>query len=108
MFVELYSLIFLYIPPPKDFFPAAPSGILYTWTGSGKIVCTGMYRYVQVYASTGIHLQYILARVCTGMYQKQDKMVSHPCSSLRENSNSIQLHCKRYAMMMSIFKKCQF
>ena len=24
MFVELYNLIFLYIPPPKDFFPAAP------------------------------------------------------------------------------------
>ena len=24
MFVELYNLIFLYIPPPKEVFPAAP------------------------------------------------------------------------------------
>ncbi len=53
--------------------------VLYTWTvtrtGSGKIVCTGTYRYVPVYASTRIHFQYIL--VCTGMYQKQDMVVSH-------------------------------
>ncbi len=59
------------------------SGILYTWTGSGKIVCTGMYRYVRVYASTGIHLQYILE--CTGMYQKQDMMVSHTSRQLFES-----------------------
>jgi hypothetical protein len=26
----------------------SPSGILYTWTGSGKIVHTGMYKYVLV------------------------------------------------------------
>jgi hypothetical protein len=38
-------------------------------------VCTGMYRYVPVYASTGILVQYVL--VCTAMYKKHDVKVSH-------------------------------
>jgi hypothetical protein len=31
---------------------ASSSGILYTWTGSGNIVCTGMYQYVPVHTGT--------------------------------------------------------
>ncbi len=46
-------------------------------------VCTGMYRYVLVYASTGILVQYIL--VCTAMYKKHDMKVSHTCRQLFES-----------------------
>jgi hypothetical protein len=46
-------------------------------------VCSGMYRYVQVYASTGILVQYVL--VCTAMYQKHDMRVSHTCRQLFES-----------------------
>ena len=46
-------------------------------------VCTGMYRYIQVYASTGFLVKYVL--VCTGMYQKHDMKVSHTCRQLFES-----------------------
>ena len=46
-------------------------------------VCTGMYLYVQVYASTGILVQYVL--VCTAMYQKHDMNVSHTYRQLFES-----------------------
>ncbi len=40
-------------------------GILYTWTGSGKIVHTSTYQYILVHVSTGFTYQYILVRTST-------------------------------------------
>jgi hypothetical protein len=44
------------------------SGILYTCTGSGKIVCTGTYRYIPVHTGTyqyRISRKYVLVRTGT-------------------------------------------
>ncbi len=59
------------------------SGILYTWTGSGKIVRTSMYWYVPVRTSTQNLDRYILVR--TSMYEEHDMRVSHTPRQLSES-----------------------
>ncbi len=61
--IGIIAIIFLY---PRSYC-SWTSGILYTWTGSGKIVCTGMYRYVPV--RTGICKYRNSCPVRTGMYR---------------------------------------
>jgi hypothetical protein len=95
---------------PRDGCVAWSSGILYTWTGSGKIVHTSMYWYVQyilVQDSTRISDLYVLIR--TDKYKKQDMKVSHTFSKRSAvNCNSVHIPCMRYDRMMSNFKKCQY
>ncbi len=62
------------------------AGILYTWTGSGKLVCAGMYWNVLVCTGTCKYrnfFHYVL--VCNGMYQKHDIKVSHTSRQLSES-----------------------
>ena len=46
--------------------PATPSGILYPWTGLGKMVCTRTYQYLPVQDSTGTRIPRLYMPVCTG------------------------------------------
>jgi hypothetical protein len=83
---------------------AITSGILYPWTGSGKMVHTGTYQYVQV--QHGIRQYENLSVVHTGMYRyipvrtfnKTSCFLTHSerVTVRRDKIKAVQLLCMGY------------
>ena len=90
-----------------------PSGILYPWTGLGKMVRTGTYQYVPVQDCTGKYKNSQLLH--TGMYQyilvRTFKMSSgfltHPERVRRDEIRVIHRLCMGYNVTRSYFKTAQ-
>ena len=89
------------------------SGILYPWTGLGKMVRTGMYQYVPVQDGTG---QYKNSQfVHTGMYQyipvrtfkKSSGFLTNPERVRRDEIRVIHCLCMGYNVTRSNFKTAQ-
>ena len=89
------------------------SGILYPWTGLGKMVRTGTYQYVPVHDGTG---QYKNSQfVHTGMYQyipvrtfkKSSGFLTHPESFRRDEIRVIHRLCMGYNVKRLNFKTAQ-
>ncbi len=89
------------------------SGILYPWTGLGKMVRTGMYQYVTVQDGTG---QYKNSQfVHTGMYQyilvrtfkKSSGFLTNPERVRRDEIRVIHRLCMGYNVTRSNFKTAQ-
>ena len=91
------------------------SGILYPWTGLGKMVCTGMYQYVPVQDGHGtgqyensqfVHTsmyQYILVRT----FKKSSGFLTNPESVRRDEIRVIHRLCMGYNVTRSNFKTAQ-
>ena len=89
------------------------SGILYPWTGLGKMVRTGMYQYVPVQDGTGqyknsqfVHTgmyRYIL--VCT--FKKSSGFLTNPERVRRDEIRVIHRLCMGYNVTRSNFKTAQ-
>ncbi len=83
--------------PPRGPGCLGSSGILYTWTGSGKIVHTGMYQYVPV--CTGIYRYMHLKTVRTGTYQyilgKIHVDIEYTLAVLRELNSTVYMSSAR-------------
>ena len=91
---------------------AYTSGILYPWTGLGKMVRTGTYQYVPVQDSTGQYKNFQF--VHTGMYQYipvrtvlRSPVVSNPERVRRDEIRVIHRLCMGYNVTWSNFKTAQ-
>ncbi len=91
------------------------SGILYTWTGLGKMVHTGTYQYVPVQHGIRQYKNFTVVR--TGMYQyipvrtfnKTSCFLTHPERVRRDNLKIkvVQLLCMGYNVTKSNIKTAQ-
>ena len=89
------------------------SGILYPWTGSGKMVHTGTYQYVPV--QHGISQYENLTVVRAGMYwyipvrtfNKTSCFLTHPERVRRDKIKVVHLLCMGYNVTQSNFKTAQ-
>ncbi len=91
------------------------SGILYPWTGSGKMVHTCMYQYVPVQHSIRQYENFTVIR--TGMYwyipvrsfnkTSLSCFLTHPERVRRDKIKVVQLLCMGYNVTKSNFKTAQ-
>ena len=89
------------------------SGILYPWTGSGKMVHTSTYQYMVVQHGTGQYEN--SSYVQGGMYQyipvqafnKTCDFPTNPERFRRDKIKVVQLLCIGYNVTMAIFKTTQ-
>ncbi len=89
------------------------SGILYPWTGSGKMVHTSTYQYMVVQHGTGQYenssfvqgnkYQYIPVQA----FNKTCGFPTNPERVRRDKTKVVQLLCIEYNVTMAIFKTTQ-
>jgi hypothetical protein len=96
-----------------EFEPGRPYGILYPWTGSGKMVHTSTYQYMVVQHGTGQYEN--SSYVQDGMYQyipvqafnNTCDFPTNPERFRRDKIKVVQLVCIGYKVTMVIFKTTQ-
>ena len=90
-----------------------PSGILYTWTGLGKMVHTGTYQYVLVQHSVRQYENFTVLRTCMYRYipvrtfNKTGCFLTHPERVRRDKIKVVHLLCMGYNVTKSNFKTAQ-
>ena len=89
------------------------SGILYPWTGLGKMVRTGMYQYVPVQDGTGQYKNSQFVHTCMYQYipvrtfKKSSGFLTNPERVRRDEIRVIHRLCMGYNVTRSNFKTAQ-
>ena len=89
------------------------SGILYPWTGLGKMVRTGMYQYVPVQHGTGQYKNSQFVHTCMYQYipvrtfKKSSGFLTNPERVRRDEIRVIHRLCMGYNVTRSNFKTAQ-
>ena len=91
----------------------ATSGILYPWTGLGRMVRTGTYQYVPVQDGIGQYKNSTIVHTCIYQYipvrtfKKSSGFLTHPERVRRDEIKVVHRLCMGYNVTRPVFKTAQ-